>query len=100
MNKIIKEKQLKELKSEKRWIKIAYGLWFIMQSFMLSMGLNVAIIFFIEGLGLEIKTNWYLPLSCYMLVNIVQIIYVVTKQYIENIKDIKDRYNNLIDKIK
>lgn len=98
MDKIIKEKQLKKLKSYKKWMKIAHGFLFMMQSFMLSMGLNVAIIFFIEGLSLEIKTNWHLPFACWMLVIIVQIIYIVTKQHIENMKDIDAKYKNLIDK--
>jgi hypothetical protein len=99
MDKMIREERLKELKSRKRWEKIENGYWFILQSFMLSMGLEVAIAFFIKGLGLEIKTTWYLPLACLFLVIMLQTIYMVTKRHTENVKEIDDKYKNLIDKI-
>ncbi len=69
------------------------------QSYMLSMGLGVAITFFIRGLGLEIKTTWYFPLACWMLVIMFQTIYMVTKEHIKYVKEIEDKYKNLIDKI-
>lgn len=99
MDKIIKEERIKELNSRKKWEKIDNGFWFMMQSFMLSMGLNVAIAFFIKGLGLEIKTTWYLPLACWMLVIMFQTIYMITKEHIRYVKEIDDKYKNLIDKI-
>lgn len=64
------------------------------------MGLGIAINFFIRGLGLEIETTWYQPLACWMLVIVAQTIYMVTKQHTENVKEINDKYNNLMDKIK
>lgn len=99
MEKELKDYRIKELKSRKKWEKIENGYWFMIQSFMLSMGLNVAIAFFIKGLGLEIKTTWYLPLACWMLVIMSQTIYTVTKGHIENVKEIDDKYKNLIDKV-
>jgi hypothetical protein len=66
---------------------------------MLSMGVHVAIAFLIKGLGLEVKTTWYLPLACWMLVIMFQTIYMVTKGHTENVKEIDDKYKNLIDKI-
>lgn len=99
MEKKIKEERIKELKSQKKWEKIENGFWFMFQTFMLSMGLEVAIAFFIKGLGLEVKTTWYLPLACIMLVIMLQTIYMVTKQHTENVKEIDDKYKNLIDKI-
>lgn len=99
MDKIVREERLKELKSRKKWEKIDNGFWFMMQSFMLSMGLEVAIAFFIKGLGLEVKTTGYLPLACLFLVIILQTIYMITKQHTENVKEIDDKYKNLIDKI-
>ena len=99
MEKKIKEERIKELKNRKKWEKIENGFWFMFQTFMLSMGLNVAIAFFIKGLGLEVKTTWYLPLACIMLVIMLQTIYMVTKQHTENVKEIDDKYKNLIDKI-
>ena len=100
MDKMIREERLKELKSRKKWEKIDNGFWFMIQTFMLSMGLNVAIAFFTRGLGLEVKTTCYLPLACFMLVIMLQTIYMITKQHTENVKEIDDKYNNLIDKIK
>jgi hypothetical protein len=100
MDKMIREERLKELKSRKKWEKIENGFWFMIQSFMLSMGLEAAIAFLIKGLGLEIKTTWYLPLACWLLVIMFQTIYMVTKQHTENVKEIDDKYKNLIDKIK
>ena len=100
MDKLIREERLKELKSRKRWEKIDNGFWFMIQTFMLSMSLGLAITFFIRGLGLEIETNWYSPLACWMLVIMFQTIYMVTKQHTENVKEIEDKYKNLIDKIK
>jgi|GEM_PF-4672736 len=99
MDKILKEERIKELNSRKKWEKIENGFWFMFQTFMLSMGMEVAIAFFIKGLGLEIKTTWYLPLACWMLVIMFQTIYMVTKQHTENVKEIDDKYKNLIDKI-
>ena len=99
MEKKIKEERIKELNSRKKWEKIDNGFWFMIQTFMLSMGLNVAIAFLIRGLGLDIKTTWYLPLACWMLVIMFQTIYMVTKQHTENVKEIDDKYKNLIDKI-
>lgn len=99
MNKMMKEKQLKKLKSQERLDKITNGFLFMIQTFMLAMGLNIAIEFFIVGLDLELKTNWYLPLACWMLVIVLQTIYIAAKQHIENVKDIENKYNNLIDKI-
>ena len=97
MDKILKEERIKELNSRKKWDKIENGFWFMFQTFMLSMGLEVAIAFFIKGLGLELKTTWYLPLACWLLVIMFQTIYMVTKGHTENVKDIDDKYKNLID---
>lgn len=99
MNKIMKEERIKELKSRKKWEKIENGFWFMMQSFMLSLGLGVAITFFIRGLGLEIETTWYFPIVCWLLVIMFQTIYMVTKGHLNNVKEIDDKYKNLIDKI-
>ena len=99
MEKTLKEYRIKELNSRKKWEKIENGFWFMMQSFMLSMGLNVAIAFLIKGLGLEVKTTWYLPLACWMLVIVFQTIYMMTKEHIKYVKEIDDKYKNLIDKI-
>lgn len=99
MEKKIKEERIKELNSRKKWEKIENGFGFMMQTFMLSMGLNVAIAFLIRGLGLEIKTTWYFPLACWMLVIMFQTIYMVTKDHIKYVKEIEDKYKNLIDKI-
>ena len=99
MEKKLKEYRIKELNSLKKWEKIENGYWFMLQSFMLSMGLNVAIVFLIKGFGLEVKTTWYIPLACWMLVIMFQTIYMVTKQHTENVKEIDDKYKNLIDKI-
>ena len=99
MEKKIKEVRIKELNSRKKWEKIENGFWFMIQTFMLSMGLNAAIAFFIRGLGLEVKTSWGFPLACLMLVIMLQTIYMVTKQHTENVKEIDDKYKNLIDKI-
>jgi predicted peroxiredoxin len=99
MEKKIKEGRIKELNSRKKWEKIDNGFWFMVQTFMLSMGLDVAIAFFIRGLGLEIKTTLFFPLACWMLVIMFQTIYMVTKQHTENVKEIDDKYKNLIDKI-
>ena len=92
MDKILKEERIKELNSRKKWDKIENGFWFMFQPFMLSMGLEVAIAFFIKGLGLELKTTWYLPLACWLLVIMFQTIYMVTKGHTENVKDIDDKY--------
>ena len=99
MEKELKDYRIKELKSRKKWEKIENGFWFMTQSFMLSMGLGVAIAFFIRGLGLEVKTTMYLPFACWMLVIMFQTIYMVTKGHTENVKEIDDKYKNLIDKI-
>ena len=99
MEKKIKEERIKELNSRKKWEKIENGFWFMFQTFMLSMGIEVAIAFFIKGLGLEIKTSWYLPIACWMLVIMFQTIYMVTKGHLNNVKEIDDKYKNLIDKI-
>lgn len=99
MEKKIKEERIKELKSRKKWEKIENGFRFIFQSYMLSMGLSVAITFFIRGLGLEIETTLYQPLACWMMVIIAQTIYMVTKGHTENVKEIEDKYKNLMDKI-
>lgn len=99
MDKILKEERIKDLNSKKKWEKIENGFWFMFQTFMLSMGLEVAIAFLIKGLGLEIKTSWYLPLACWMLVIMFQTIYMVTKGHLNNVKEIDDKYKNLIDKI-
>ena len=99
MDKILKEERIKEMKSREKWEKIENVFWFMFQTFMLSMGLEVAIAFFIKGLGLEVKTTWYLPLACLFLVIMLQTIYMVTKQHTENVKEIDDKYKNLIDKI-
>ena len=90
MDKILKEKRIKDLNSKKKWEKIENGFWFMFQTFMLSMGLEVAIAFLIKGLGLEIKTSWYLPLACWMLVIMFQTIYMVTKGHLNNVKEIDD----------
>ena len=99
MDKMIREERLKELKSRKKWEKIDNGFRFMMQTFMLSMGLNVAIAFLIRGLGIEVKTTWYFPVSCWMLVIMFQTIYMVTKEHIKYVKEIEDKYKNLINKI-
>ena len=99
MDKILKEERIKDLNSKKKWEKIENGFWFMFQTFMLSMGIEVAIAFFIKGLGLEIKTSWYLPIACWMLVIMFQTIYMVTKGHLNNVKEIDDKYKNLIDKI-
>ena len=99
MDKILKEERIKNLNSKKKWEKIENGFWFMFQTFMLSMGLEVAIAFFIKGLGLEVKTTWYLPIACWMLVIMLQTIYMVTKGHLNNVKEIDDKYKNLIDKI-
>lgn len=57
MDKMIREEQLKELKSRKKWELIDNSVWFALQTFMLSLGSNLAITFFIKGLGLEIKAT-------------------------------------------
>lgn len=100
MDKLIREKQLKELKSRKRWEKIENGYWFVLQSFMLSIVLDGAITFFLIGLGLKIQTTWHFLLACWMLVILLQSLYIITKQHTKNVKDIEDRYENLRDKIK
>lgn len=99
MEKKIKEERIKELNSQKKWEKVENGFWFMLNTFTLSMGLNVAVAFFIRGLGLEVKTNWYFPVACFMVVIMLQTIYMVTKQHTENVKEIDDKYKNLIDKI-
>ena len=99
MDKILKEERIKELNSRKKWEKIENGFWFMFQTFMLSMGLNTAIAFFIKGLGINVETTWYLPVACLFLVIMLQTIYMVTKQHTENVKEIDDKYKNLIDKI-
>ena len=99
MDKILKEERIKDLNSKKKWEKIENGFWFMFQTFMLSMGLEVAIAFLLKGLGLEIKTSWYLPIACWMLVIMFQTIYMVTKGHLNNVKEIDDKYKNLIDKI-
>lgn len=99
MGKKIKEERIKELNSRKKWEKIENGFWFMFQTFMLSMGLEVAIAFLIKGLGLEVKTTWYLPLACWLLVIMFQTIYMVTKEHIKYVKEIDNKYKNLIDKI-
>ena len=99
MEKKIKEERIKELNSRKKWEKIENGFWFMFQTFMLSMGLEVAIAFLIKGLGLEVETTWYLPLACWMLVIMFQTIYMVTKQHTENVKELDEKYKTLIDKI-
>ena len=99
MDKILKEERIKDLNSKKKWEKIENGFWFMFQTFMLSMGLEVAIAFLIKGLGLEVKTTWYLPISCWLLVIMFQTIYMVTKGHLNNVKEIDDKYKNLIDKI-
>lgn len=99
MEKELKEYRIKELKSRKKWEKIENGFWFMFQTFMLSMGLGITINFFIRGLGLEIETTWYQPLACWMLVIMFQTIYMITKEHIRYVKEIEDKYKNLIDKI-
>ena len=99
MDKMIREERLKELKSRKRWEKVENGFWFMFQTFMLSMGLEAAIAFLIKGLSIDIETSWFMPLACWMLVIMFQTIYMVTKGHINNVKEIEDKYNNLIDKI-
>ena len=99
MDKLIREERLKELKSRKRWEKIDNGVWFMYQTFMLSMGLDIAITFFIKGLSIDVEISWYFPLACLMLVIMLQTLYMVTKQHTENVKEIEDKYKNLIDKI-
>ena len=99
MEKILKEERIKDLNSKKKWEMIENGVWFMIQTFMLSMGLEVAIAFLIKGLGLEVETTWYLPLACFMLVIMLQTIYMVTKEHIKYVKEIEDKYKNLIDKI-
>lgn len=100
MDKILKEERIKDLNSKKKWEKVENGFWFMFQTFILSMGLEVAIVFLIKGLGIEVKTTWYLPVACWLLVIMFQTIYMVTKQHTENVKEIDDKYKNLIDKIK
>lgn len=100
MDKILKEERIKDLNSKKKWEKIENGFWFMFQTFMLSMGLEVAIAFFIKGLGLEVKTTWYLPLACWMLVIMFQTIYMVTKGHLNNVKEIDDKYKELENKLK
>ncbi len=63
MKKELKEYRIKELKSRKKWEKIENGFWFMTQTFMLSMGLYIAIVFFISDLGLEVKNN-YVSSTC------------------------------------
>lgn len=99
MEKELKDYRIKELKSRKKWEKIDNAFWFMMQSFMLSMCIGIAITFFIRCLGLEVKSIWCFPLACWMLVIMFQTIYMVTKQHTENVKEIDDKYKNLIDKI-
>lgn len=99
MDKILKEERIKDLNSKKKWEKIENGFWFMFQTFMLSMGLEVAIAFLIKGLGLEVKTTWYLPVACWLLVIMFQTIYMVTKEHTENVSEIDEKYKNLIDKI-
>ena len=99
MEKILKEERIKELNSRKKWEKVENGFWFMFQTFMLSMGLETAIAFFIKGLGLELEITWYFPIACLLLVIMLQTIYMVTKQHTENVKEIDDKYKNLIDKI-
>ena len=99
MEKKIKEERIKELNSRKKWEKIENGFWFMFSSFMLSMGLEAAIAFFIRGLGIKVETNWYFPLSCFLLVIMLQTIYMVTKQHTENVKEIEEKYKKLEDKI-
>ena len=99
MEKKIKEERIKELNSRKKWEKIDNGYWFSLQTFMLSMGLEVAIAFFIKGLGLEVETTWYLPIACWLLVIMFQTIYMVTKGHTENVKEIDEKYQKLEDKI-
>ena len=99
MEKILKEERIKELNSRKKWEKVENGFWFMFQTFMLSMGLETAIAFFIKGLGLELEITWYFPIACLLLVIMLQTIYMVTKQHTENVKEIDDKYKNLINKI-
>lgn len=100
MDKILKEERIKDLNSKKKWEKIENGFWFMFQTFMLSMGLEVAIAFLIKGLGLEVETTWYLPLACWLLVIMFQTIYMVTKGHTENVKEIDNKYKELEDKLK
>lgn len=100
MDKIIREERLKELKSRKRWEKIENGYWFILQSFMLSMGLGVAVTFFLDSIGFELKSSWLYPLSMFFLVISIQTIYMVTKGHLNNVKEIEDKYKKLEDKLK
>lgn len=51
---------------------------------------------FIIGLIIVI---WYLIFVCFMVVIMLQTIYMVTKQHTENVKEIDDKYKNLTDKI-
>ena len=95
----MKEERIKELNSRKKWEKVENGFWFMFQTFMLSMGLETAIAFFIKGLGLELEITWYFPIACLLLVIMLQTIYMVTKQHTENVKEIDDKYKNLINKI-
>jgi hypothetical protein len=99
MEKKIKEERIKELNSRKKWEKIENGYWFILQSFMLSVGLGVAVTFFLDSIGFELKSSWLYPLSMFFLVISIQTIYMVTKSHLNNIKEIEDKYKNLIDKI-
>lgn len=99
MDKILKEEQLKELKSRKKWEKIENGFWFMFNSFMLSMGLEVAIVLLMKGLGIKVETSWYFPLSCFLLVIMFQTIYMTTKGHTENVKEIEEKYKKLEDKI-
>lgn len=100
MDKILKEERIKDLNSKKKWEKIENGFWFMFQTFMLSMGLEVAIAFLIKGLGIEVKTTWYLPIACWLLVIMFQTIYMVTKGHLNNVKEIDDKYKELEDKLK
>ena len=99
MDKILKEERIKELKSRKKWEKIENCYWFMLQTTMLSMGLDIAVSFFIKGLGIDVEISWYIPLSCWMSVIMLQTIYMVTKQHLNNVKEIDDKYKNLIDKL-
>ena len=73
MEKILKEERIKELNSRKKWEKVENGFWFMFQTFMLSMGLETAIAFFIKGLGLELEITWYFPIACLLLVIMLQV---------------------------
>lgn len=100
MDKILKEERIKDLNSKKKWEKIENGVWFMIQTFMLSMGLNVAIAFFIRGLGINVETTWYLPIACWMVVIMFQTIYMVTKEHLNNVREIDNKYKELENKLK